>query len=77
MPFRKGFECGAASQIVDGKYWGFNNIPPENLRHIELGWVELVNGAFLQEGKNWITTKSQWTISIQGVGIAAHAIKFN
>jgi hypothetical protein len=46
---QKGFDVAERREIASGKYWGFNNIPPENLRLIELGWLNWLMGHFQRE----------------------------
>jgi len=70
---QKGIDMVEHPGIVNGKYWGFNNIPPENLRLIELGWLNWLMGHFQREVLDNNNASMDYFNQGKELGLAAHA----
>ena len=70
---QKGFDLVERREIVNGKYWGFNNIPPENLRLIELGWLNWLMGHFQRDQLDNIKESIDYFHEGKKLAVAAHA----
>jgi signal transduction histidine kinase len=71
---QKGFDLVGRPEIINGKYWGFNNIPPENLRLIELGWLNWLMGHFQREKLDNNKESIDYFHQGKKLSLAAHAL---